>query len=600
MQRSKLFYFGILLIFSFLVGRLFYLQMVSGADFREYAEDNRLSVERQKAPRGLIFGRNGEVLVENVPMYNVSIVLSELRNRSYVLQRLAEILNINKQEIEDIIYKNRFNRYRHIKIYNNASIEQISQIEEQCLDFPGVYVDVASRRHYLVPGHFFGYVGELSENEIKKLTNTELPDGVSYSYNDVIGRAGLEMQYESILKGKDGFQLMEVNAKGKRIRLISDAKNEVAPGADMYLTIDERLQKKAVEAMEKVERGAIVAIAPKTGEILAYLSKPYYDINDFSVGISAKLWNRLLHDPNKPLLDRNTQGLYPPASTFKLFTAAFALEKKMISEHTLSKHACVGGMRFGNRFFRCWKRSGHGRPNVIDGIRESCDVFFYSLATELDLDEFYQFILHSGLINLTNIDIPGEKKGSFPNSNWYNRNYGKRNWTRGNYLNLSIGQGEVLVTPLELATAYCQIANRGYYAEPHFLRSYYDYKTSTWNYFTPQKHAVNWSESTYDILHEGLRQVVNVPSGTAYWYARLPNVTVGGKTGTAQNPHGEDHAWFAAVAPMEAPEIVIVAFVEEGLHGSSGAAPLTRVLLETYFSQCRADSLQSAQACQAQ
>ena len=570
-RRMNLLILFFLAFFFVLAVRIFFLQIVRGREYQQQARDNSINKEIREAPRGLMFDRNGMLLVDNRPSY--SVVFNRVREpvSDDALSTLSESLGLDPGTLKEKIGKRRAFTGEAILLKRNVPFRTVSMLEERKLDFPGVSVIAAPCRHYRhgsIGSHFFGYLGQVSETELEE----NLRD-LGYREGDLTGRTGLEKTYESYLRGENGHRYVRVNAVGQMIGIISDPESNLpVPGDNLHLAVDFEIQE-LCNALLTGRVGAIVVMDPADGGILAMVSKPEFDPNRFSVGIDSGTWRELNDDPERPLFNRAIQSHYPPGSTYKLVTAIAGLEEKKISIFT-TLDPCWGGYQFGRRYFRCWKPAGHGTCNIRRAIIESCNVFFYQLALMMDADILAYYSRKVGFGRKTEVDIPGEGSGLVPDIDWYNRRYGRGKWTRGILLNLGIGQGEILVTPLQMACFYAGLVNGGTLVQPHFLQRIESPRDgAVIHEFESQNEHFVISRGTEEILRKAMIGVVHDEDGTAR-AARVDDVTVGGKTGTAQYPHGEDHAWFVAIAPMEDPQIVISIIVENAGHGGAKAAPL--------------------------
>jgi penicillin-binding protein 2 len=398
----------------------------------------------------------------------------------------------------------------------------------------------------------------------------------------MIGKKVLELYYNEELKGRDGVSYLEVTAKGRILGKYPE-KPDMLPvkGATLELNIDWELQKRAESLLLEKGQGAVVAIDVRDGGVLAIASTPLYDANLFSGVVPADKWAEIMADSTYPLLNRAIQGVYPPGSTFKAFTAAMGLHYDKLKMQG-GFDPCRGVKRFGNRNFRCWKAAGHGRLDIRGAIIQSCDIYFYQMGLACGMEDFSEFMPECRFGELTGIDIPGEKAGICPTTDYFNRRYGPRGWTKYLINNLAIGQGEILVTPLQMAVLYAALANGGKIYEPHIVRRIVDGNGLSTEIKPEVLDTLPITDSQLDIIVDALAGVVDEPQGTASWI-KVPGVTLAGKTGTAQNPHGDDHAWFICFAPVNDPEIAVAVLVENAGHGSSIAAPVARDILKYYF-----------------
>ncbi|RMH73245.1 MAG: penicillin-binding protein 2 [Gemmatimonadetes bacterium] len=583
-ERAPFAYFLIVLMLFVLVIRLATLQLFQKEEFSRLSEENRIRLVPIQAPRGIIRDRNGVILADNYPSYTISIIPYQLppKETEETIRRLSRLLNIPTPEIEQKLKSPKTHAFSPVRITQNVTMQTVTMVEEHVLELPGVVVQVEPRRRYpfgTLGAHVLGYLGEITREELAKLRSQ------GYGYGDMIGRYGLERQYEPWLRGKDGLEFEEVTARGQRLGRVENRPTiEPQPGADLTLTLDYTVQHAMEQAFETVEIAAGAAIDPRTGEVLALASKPAFDPNAFATGIQPQEWRSLIFNAQKPLLDRAIQSSYPPGSTFKVVTAAAGLEYGKISETTKMPRSCVGGFSYGRGYFGCWKKEGHGRMNVHEAIMQSCDVFFYQLGLQLGVETLCHFAKQCGLGRKTGIDLPQERAGLIPSPEWYDRAYGEQGWTEGVIISVAIGQGEVLASPLQMANLTAGIANDGIYYTPHLLKRVSSLPDTSKPLPMPtiQTHRLPYSASTLRIIQNAMRDVVNSDRGTAR-RARIKGIEVCGKTGTSQNPHGEDHAWFIAYAPYENPEIALAIVVENGGSGGRVAAPLAQKVLQAYF-----------------
>jgi penicillin-binding protein 2 len=565
-------------VFVFLAVGLIKLQVVEHEKLARQSEYNRIRVVPISARRGTVYDREGRVIIDNRPSYTVAVVpAEEVRERT--VANLASLIGWDTTLIRKRIKRNTINRYQPAVVKQDIPFEAVAVLEEQNRHFPGVGYQMDRVRKYLdLHGveAFTGYVGEVTEEQ---LARGRLP--ADYRPGSTIGKKGLEKQYDEIVRGTEGTAYIEVTASGQILGPYQEKEPvDAVAGADLHLTIDLDLQQTAVSAIDTFCCGAVVAMDPRTGGVLAIVSYPGFDPNIFSSVIPESLWNAIRTDSTHPLLNRPLNGLYPPASTTKLITIGAGLEEGLITENTTFK-SCIGGYQFGNRFFRCWKPAGHGTLDAVHSIEQSCDVYLYQLGLKLGIDRLSDYFAMCGFGRVTGIDLPGESDGLNPNSAYYNERYGKNKWTRGLVLNNSIGQGELLTTPVQLAQFFCGIANHGRVYQPHLLHKIDGNPVDQSNrpYFD-----LPFSDRTLALLNEGLRLVVEGKDGTAKsLFTDL--YSIGGKTGTAQNPHGAEHSWFVGVAPMDNPQIVVCAIIENAGHGSEVAAPVVGRIIGAYMNK---------------
>ncbi|MFT6069653.1 MAG: penicillin-binding protein 2 [Bacteriovoracaceae bacterium] len=594
-----------LIIFSFLVivVRLWYLQIYKGDLLYKYSLENRLRKEVVKAPRGLIFSRNNQLLVNNIPRFDAIVTPQYLKNKKATLNKLAQSLNMPLSSINKILKKNRSQaRYRAVVVKKNISQKEVAILETEATKMPGVSVDTFISREYKdaeVGGHLFGYIGEISQTQLPKYRKR---DNFNYRLGDFIGKAGIEEKFDLDLRGEDGFQFMEVDARGRMKRVVSsenlfgEIENKPAkPGNNVRLTIDRDMQIAAFKALEGKVGGA-VAVDVRTGEILTMVSRPSFDPSKFSRGLTSEYWAQLVNDENNPLRDRNIQDHFSPGSTFKTITALAALEEGIVTPTT--EWMCGGAFKFGRRYYHDWKRGGHGLTNVYKALRRSVDVYFYKIATMMDIDVLAKYATSLGFGRKTGITLPRETRGLIPTKEWKKKRNGE-DWQKGETLSCAIGQSFVLVTPLQLAMAYGAIANGGILYRPHLIKEIFNNNGDILEKIPPEiVSKATFKKENLDAVRRGLYEVVNVQGGTAWWY-RGRGIRMAGKTGTSQvismtkdelfskceeMPYRQrHHGLFAAFAPYEDPKVAVAVIVEHGCHGSSAAAPVARDIITTFM-----------------
>lgn len=592
--KSFVFMATVGLIFFCLSGRLFYLQSVRYEDNLQSSDENRLRRVVLKAERGLIYDRKGRLLVGNRPSYQIAILPGEIRKmkpeeKDSLFKRLIRLKDLQGEAVFDsAVVDTMFQRcgwksHGTLRILEDASVEQVSIVEERSSEFPGVTTIVESRRSYpygTLAAHLLGYTGEITNEQLEK------PEFAEYSSGDRIGQKGLEKQYDDEFRGEDGVKYVEVDAYGREVGHIEGMQNVPAvSGYGMVTTIDLDIQKAAEEALPDSVRGAVVAIDPRNGEILAMVSSPRLDPNIFSLKRRErnKGWAKVALDSTRPLMNRAISGLYPPASPFKLVTSGAGLEAGLVNGRSHFPKACTGGYTFGARYQKCW--GVHGNLDLVNALRLSCDVYFYQLGLMLGIDRINEFGERFGLGHELGIDIPGERSGWLPDSASFNaRN--KRNgwrWARGLILNLSIGQGQ-LVTPLQEASLAGAIATGNGVFRPHLMKEMRDIDGNVVGRYIPEKiFEGKMNAMTHATLLAGMDSVVNHPGGTGR-RAAVPGIRVGGKSGSAEWKKGEKtHAWFIAVAPLYAPEIAVAVVQEAAGGGGAKSAPICRKVMEAYF-----------------
>ena len=585
----------LVIAFLGLLVRVGWLQIVEGEAFLRESEANRLREDPVQAPRGLLLDREGRPLVQNRPSRNLVIDPAGVRGHEKELfDLLAKFEDLDGSPLFDSAFvRKQFRQARMTPsqrpvLLEDASPEEIALFAENQYRLPGILQEVAMRREYpygSLAGHLLGYIGEIPEESLDSLEQS------GYRLGDLIGQMGLEQQYEKELKGRDGTRWIEVDAKGRIVGTPEGMpRTEPTPGMHVRTTIDLDLQKVAEMALPDSVMGALVALDPRTGEILAMCSSPRIDPNIFTLPgrRRAREWAKLALDSRRPLNNRAIMGTYEPGSTFKIVTSLAGLVSGKWSAHQRFPVACHGGFRFGARIQHCWqdKPPYHGALDMVQALTQSCDVYYYQLGLLLDMPWINKVASSLGLGSRTGVDLPNEKSGILIDSAVHeNRN--KRlgwKWARGLILNLSIGQGE-LATPLQLATMVGGVADGTRLMRPHLMQAVLEPDNGkivrSFEYDTIRK--LDWSPETRATIKAAMDSVVNGARGTGH-SARLPGIRVGGKTGSAENPHGEKtHALFVCAAPMDAPEIAIGVIVENGGHGGSVAGPIAAAILKTYF-----------------
>lgn len=569
---------GITVFMLFIVVKLFGMQLFSGGFYKKASEQNGVRMVPIQAPRGIITDIHGTVLVKNRPSYSIYLVPYEVKNLDSASIHLGLALNRKPEEIKTQIRRGWQGRFQPIRLKRDLKFETVCYIEEHALEFPGIIFQVEPTRLYPddnYGSHIWGYVGEATE--------ADLSDNIgNYSLGDVIGKEGLENQYEGHLRGQNGLKYLEVTAGGKILGELA-GKDRVSPvrGSALELEIDWGLQEIAERELASHGSGAVIAIDPRDGGVRVLASVPNFDANLFSGVISREIWEAVSSDSLHPLFNRGIKGTYPPGSTMKLFTAVTGLENNTITTESYFD-PCRGAKKFGNRVFRCWRPGGHGKLNIIGAIIQSCDVYFYQLGVEFGIDPWSEMVRDCRFGVPTGVDLPGEFAGLVPSEEYFDSRYGENGWTRYLVLNLAIGQGELLVTPIQMAVMFAALANDGIIYKPRIVSRIISPENEILEIKPEIMDSLPIAGDNMDILHQGLLGVIADEDGTARSVA-IEGVTIAGKTGTAQNPHGDDHSWFVCFAPAEAPEIAVAVVVENAGHGSTVAAPLAKRVLEKYF-----------------
>jgi penicillin-binding protein 2 len=580
----------VLVAFTVLLLRLLYLQIVMGQDYLTLSLNNRIRLQSIDPPRGLIYDRNNQVLVENRPSFDVTITLKDARPVEKTINKLADYLNIASQELLQKVSSNRgISAYKPILLQQDIGRDALAAIEAHKYNLPGIAINVKLLRHYLNvkdAAHLIGYLSEINSTE---LAGGKYPGRRG---GDFIGKFGAEKAFEKYLQGTRGGRQVEVNANGRVVRVLKTV--AAKPGQNIHLTIDHVLQKKAESLLQGVA-GAAVAMDPDSGRILALASSPSFDQNYFSSGMSHEQWDLLKSNPFRPLENKAIQGEYPPGSTYKIITALAGLEEGVIDAST--EFFCPGHHRFGNRIYRCWKRSGHGKVDIVKALAQSCDVYFYQVGQLLGVDRLAWYAKASGLGAHTGINLGKEGRGLIPTAAWKKKRTGVA-WQRGETLSIAIGQGFNLATPLQMVDLTSAIANGGTRYKPIILDSVTTADGRTVYQSEPQVIGrLPLSAPSLGLVRKGLWEVVNTDKGTAKG-SRLADIKISGKTGTSQvisrkkddtrseedrPAHLRPHAWFVAYAPSAAPDIAVAVLVEHGEHGSSAAAPIAAEMIKIFL-----------------
>lgn len=576
-SRRKALALGCIVALAFLVllGRLFQMQVLVSEGYSAKADENRIRPQRVAALRGRIFDRNGRLLADSRPSFSVSVVPYQVRRDSLVLGRLADLVGVPIDLLKEKSRKGFSRPYEPWAVLRDVDISIVSLVEEQGHHLAGVLIESEPVRLYpygTLAAHLLGYLGEVSSHELKEGRIGVSGAGVR------VGRTGIENFYDSKLRGRDGVHYVQVDARGLPLGTVR--LTEPIPGEDIILSIDADLQAHAESLLQAHTAGVVVALDPRSGDVLAFASFPTFDPNLFSVSVSQDDWKGLSADPAHPLLNRGVQSTYPPASTFKPVTAIEGLREGIVTpERKLLP--CFGSYKFGRRTFRCWDEEGHGALTLRHAIERSCDVYFYQIGAKMDLDHFSRLAGELGFGKKTGIDLPTEKSGLLPTKKYMNERYGRSGWARGSLLNHSIGQGEILATPLQVACFYAALGT-GRFVKPRLMIESVDPGGVKTVYEPATGGRIDIPDEILDTIREAILLAVEgeKPTGRG---ARVPGTLVAGKTGTAENPHGEHHSWFAAWAPFEDPRIVIAVLVENAGHGGDVAAPMAGELLRSWF-----------------
>jgi len=558
--------------------RLFDLQILRGEEMKRLSEQNRVRIKKILAPRGTIFDKTGKILANTRPSFNLYLIPEDIKDFSQTVDGLVEILGIDREEIIEKLKDARdFPPSFLVKIESDMSMDRVARAEANKFYLPGVAIQIEPKRNYpynTMLSHVLGYVSEVGSEELKT------PGYKNYSMGDTIGKFGLERMYEKYLRGVDGEKRVEVDASGKEVRVL-DTKEPVS-GNSLYLNIDMEVQTTVEQALEGKKGGAVIA-DPRTGGVLALVSHPAFDPNQLTSG-SREYWKTISTDPSHPLENRVTQGRFPPGSTFKPLVALTALEKGAINENTT--FGCPGHFSFGGRVFKCWQKRGHGSVSLHKGIVQSCDVFFYNTGLKAGVDAIHEMAGLIGITKPTGVDLPGEKSGLVPSTEWKKRTFGEK-WYEGETVSVAIGQGAVWLTPIGLMQLASFVGNEGVTFKPRIVNRIVSPEGKVIIRFEPAMSAdVKLNKHNIALVKEAMKGVVNEPGGTAYSNARLENVSISGKTGSAQSgTGGADHALFIAFAPSDAPSVAMGILVEHGIHGASAAAPIAKAVAQTMFNE---------------
>jgi penicillin-binding protein 2 len=572
--KRRVMYVALGAVFVIFTGRLYQLQLIYQPEYGKKSEENSIRTIPREPVRGYMYDRNGTLVVDNRPSFTVTIMPSEFDART--IGFLSTILSLDPEFIRERLKKgSAYSRFAPVKLKRDLDFKTLSALEENKDRLPGVDYQIESKRYYTTRAHgshILGYTKEVSENQLRNL-------GEGYQQGDVAGSSGLEAKYEGALRGQKGAELSTVNVRGQVVGSFENGKHDTPPieGNDLLLTMDFGLQAMA-ESLMTDKQGAIVAIDPQDGGLLAMVSKPDYDLSVFSGVTSADLWRSLNTSESKPLFNRATLTRYPPGSTFKMILAIAALENKLISPTW--RITCGGTFRMGNKVFK--DVHVHGTVDMMDAIKRSCNVYFYQAMLKTGLDPWYHYGTEFGFGQPTDVDIYEENPGLLPSTDWMNRRYGENGWTRGYLPSLGIGQGELGVTPMQMACYAMALANKGHFHTPHSVRAIVDKMSGQTQVLPHHKRVIQISEPTWELVREAMRRVVQEPGGTG-GMARVKGIECGGKTGTAQNPHGKDHAWYIGFGPFENPRIAIAVLVENAGFGGAIAAPIAGLCIERYL-----------------
>lgn len=573
-KRKYFIYVVCVIIFGLFTARLAYLQLFSTEELNRESNKNSVKTITVTPPRGIMYDRNGKVMVDNKPSYTVTITPNQFDKAN--LNEVSAILEIEPDALmENLKGIKGTNRFNPAKIKRDADFKVISFIAENKDRLSGVDYQIEAARYYpnnFRGSHAFGYASEISPKQLEKQI------GDYYKQGDVVGSSGLEANYENHLRGVKGYKFITVDVKGREIGGLNDGKDDITPvnGSDLILGMDKDLQEYA-EKLIGDKRGAIIAVDPRNGEILCFVSKPDFDISAFTGKTDPKIFTALLNDPEKPLFNRVTQTKYPPGSTWKMLMSLAALDAGYIT--TTSTINCPGSFTYGNRSFE--DHGSYGNIAVDRALEVSANTFYYKLGLQIGIDNYHKYGKMFGFGGKTGIDIPNETNGLLPSQSYLDKRYGQNKWTQGLMVSLGIGQGELGVSPVQMVAYTAAIAMSGLYCQPHFVSKIKNNVTNTEENVTFEQRRIDLPQKYYDIVRKGMYMVVN-GNGTARGIKNA-DFNLCGKTGTAQNTNAKNHSWFVGFAPYEDPKIAICVLGENEGWGATFAAPVAGAIMVRYL-----------------
>lgn len=577
MKRKRVVALFVLALFLFLilVIRFYSLQVVNYSSYRSEAVGNMLNRIDIAAPRGIVYDRNGKELIYNVPCYNVVVFPDIIKQHQETWEKLSKLTHVPIETLKKEMKRNQYGSYRPAVVLRNIDQRINAVINESIQDLPGVEISFDPIRKYsnkIISGNLLGYTAEIRGRDLYKYRDE------GYKLGDVIGYDGIEKQYEYLLRGIRGYRYKQVNATGKPLNDKAYEQTNPIPGSALYLTIDQELQAYA-ESLLVDYSGAAIMMNYENGEIITSVTSPSYDPEMFARGLTQTQWDSIVQDKRIPLFNRTIRGQYPPGSIYKMIAAIAGLEKGIVNPNT--EFECNGVFDMGGREFKC--SHIHGLENLDDAIAHSCNIYFYNLILELGIDDWSSYAKDMTMGQLTGVDLPGELPGICPDREFLDNQYGRRKWWQGMWLNMVIGQGDVLMTPMQAVRYVGILATRGKIVQPHFLAKVQkqgqelDKKITYPVSFTQEITASTWEE-----IEKGMFHAVQSSWGTGIT-ANVPGLKMYGKTGTAQNPHGKPHAWFIAYSKLNDFPYAVVVFIEHGLAGADVAAPMAGKLLKAYY-----------------
>lgn len=579
-RRARYGSIGLGVIFAALLGAFFRAQVLDHSRYSTQSQENRLRAIPLPAPRGIIYDRTGAIIAENLPGYAVSMLAPNADSLMAVMRQLSNVVPLTQAQMDAVVRRYRRDPGRPTVIIADASFDVISVLEEHRLNFPRLLIQSVPKRFYPdgpAVSSFVGYTGEITDADLNK------PQYAGYKPGQIVGKAGLEMEYEKALRGREGMRYDEVDARGRIVPQGAPRADLMPePAAPLYTNIDIDLQRFTAAIFGDSLQGGAVALDPETGGVLALYSAPAYDPNRFTGGVSVDYWQQLLTDPRRPLYNKAIKGTYPPGSTFKLVTALTGLQLGLVTLDDEMPEPCRGGFQLGNRYFRCWNHQGHGAISLARAIEVSCDVYFYQLGLKIGLTRLIAGGISLGAKKPSGIDLPDESRSIYPaNLDYFNKRYGVRGWSQGaTTLNLSIGQGENSQTVVNMAKLYTALATGGFAATPQVVRQ------------TPQR------ERVFTLTPDQMQGVIKalagvVAAGGTAAASQIPGVMLAGKTGSAQHAGpGPDHGWFLGFAPANDPKIVVAVMLEYGGHGAR-AAHIASAMVSHYLKVTTSNAVQT-------
>ncbi len=573
--RLRILLFLGIIFLAVIVIKLFMIQIIDYVKYKEYSLNNRIRLVNITPQRGNIYDRDKRLLADSRPSYNVTLIEEDIKDKEKTILFLEEILDIGRKYIEKKLGEYRYQPYTPVVIKRDISLETVASIEEDDLDYPGVVVERVPVRHYVygsVGSTFLGYVGRISGIEYKSRKDK------GYSVEDVIGRTGIEKEYEAFLRGRPGGMQVQVDSLGYRDKVLKTQPS--VRGYDIYTTVDSDLQRDVEKTFKDIAAGVVIVMNPRNGNILAMASKPSFNPNVFSGSAAGEEISRLINNKSSPLLNRAVRGFYPPGSIFKLVVMLAFLERNGFSVN--AAYTCNGEFPYGDTVFNCWNKEGHGQVSLLNAVKYSCNIYFFNEGLKCGVDSIINKAKSFGFGEKTGIDISGELSPELPSRNWKKRKFGQ-SWYEGDTVNLSIGQGYMLVTPIQTAVFLSAIANGGKIYRPRTVQyvAQHDTQDKIKEFLPFVRRDLLIRQKQLDIIKESMWKVVSELGGTGM-AAAVEGFDVCGKTGTAEYGKGT-HAWFCGFAPRDNPEVVVVVLVEGGESGGKSAAPIAGEIFKSYL-----------------